>query len=79
MVYLLIFVFYTVLHLGITCIYHFKIRSFIYMVDPAEPKTEELMEQAPAKASINPDLSQGNPRYIPSMILNFSFKSLSLC
>jgi hypothetical protein len=79
MVYLLIFVFYTVLHIGITCIYHFKIGSFIYMVDPVEPKTEELTEQAPAKAFINPDLSQGNPWCIPSMILNFSFKSLSLC
>jgi hypothetical protein len=40
--------------------HHFNIESSIYMLDYTEPEPEELIEQAPVKAT-NTELAQGKP------------------
>jgi hypothetical protein len=42
------------------------------MLDYTEPEPEELIEQAPVKAT-NTELAQGKPWCIPPIILIFSF------
>jgi hypothetical protein len=43
---------------------------YSYTLDHVEPELEELTEQAPVEV-INTELSQGKPRCIPPIILDF--------
>jgi hypothetical protein len=51
---------------------------YSYMLDHAEPKSEEPMEQAQVEDPANPELTQGKPQCILPIIPGF-FKLLSLC
>jgi hypothetical protein len=46
---------------------------YLYMLDYAEPKLEEPMEQVQAEDFTNLALSQGKFHCIPSIFLGFSF------
>jgi hypothetical protein len=45
-------------------------------IDPVEPVVEELTEPAIAEESANTELTEGKPRCIPPIFLDFCFKSV---
>jgi hypothetical protein len=49
--------------------------TWSYTIDPAEPVVEELTKPAPAEESANTELTEGKPRCILPIFLDFCFKS----
>jgi hypothetical protein len=54
---------------------------FLHSLDHVltELKSEDPTEQSQAEYHANPELAQGKLRYMPPILFDFSFKSLSLC
>jgi hypothetical protein len=72
--------FYALYALSISWLHLAKNDSFMYVLDHvhAESKSKNQAEQIPVEALTNLVLDQGKLTCIPSIFLDFSFKSLSL-
>jgi hypothetical protein len=57
---ILLLLFYTTLHLIISCMHHVKMRSCLHMPYHVEPESEEPMEPTPIEET-NPELNQDKP------------------